>query len=383
MKSAPLLVLLAASGALASSCSSNQTASQDIVARVNAKEITAADLEKQYQARINGAPQAPTPEESQALKFQLLSQMIDDEILLQMAASSGLSATDAEVETKFTDMKAQYTAEKFEDLMKQQKVKPEDIKADLRKSLTLEKLVTKEITSRINVSDAEIKDVFEKNKASFNLPEGYHLQHIMVTPIPDSQITNAKHDDAKTPAEAQAKAARLLHDIQGGQDFAVVARDWSEDAESAPGGGDLGFRSLDDLEKNDPKLRQAAERLKIGESSPLIETRFGYHILKLIERDKGGQKDLTSAQVQAQIRQAIFSQKEQMLKAAFSEVARNKAQVNNYLAERLLESAGKTSTSAGKDTKAETKGDAKKDEKKDEAKAPEKAADPSKEPAKK
>jgi len=381
VKSAPLLVLLAASCALAGSCSSNQTASQDIVARVNAKEITAADLEKQYQARING--QTPTPEESQALRFQLLTQMIDDEILLQMAASSGLSATDAEVETKFTDMKAQYTAEQFEDLLKQQKVKPEDIKADLRKNLTLEKLVTKEITSRINVSDAEIKDVFEKNKASFNLPEGYHLQHIMVTPIADQQITNAKHDDAKTPAEAQAKAARLLRDIQGGQDFAVVARDWSEDAESAPTGGDLGFRSLADLEKNDPKLRQAAERLKIGETSPIIETRFGYHILKLIERDKGGQKDLTSAQVQAQIRQAIFSQKEQMLKAAFSEVARNKTQVNNYLAERLLDSAGKTSTAAGTDTKAETKANEKKDEKKEEAKAPEKAADSSKEPAKK
>jgi len=382
VKSAPLLVLLAASCALAGSCSSNKTASEDIVARVNAKEITAADLEKQFQARINGAAQAPTPEESQAMRFQLLTQMIDDEILLQMAATSGLSATDAEVETKFTDMKAQYSAEQFEELLKQQKVKPEDIKADLRKNLTLEKLVTKEITSRINVSDAEIKDVFEKNKASFNLPEGYHLQHIMVTPVPDPQITNAKHDDAKTPAEAQAKAARLLRDIQGGQDFAVVARDWSEDAESAPNGGDLGFRSLADLEKNDPKLRQAAERLKIGESSPLIETRFGYHILKLIERDPGGQKDLTSAQVQAQIRQAIFSQKEQMLKAAFSEVARNKAQVNNYLAERLLESVGKTST-AGKDTKAETKKDEKKDEKKEEAKAPEKAADPPKEPAKK
>jgi peptidyl-prolyl cis-trans isomerase SurA len=382
VKSASLLALLAVSCALAGSCSSNKTASEDIVARVNAKEITAADLEKQYQARINGAAQAPTPEESQALRFQLLTQMIDDEILLQMAATSGLSATDAEVETKFTDMKAQYTAEQFEELLKQQKVKPEDIKADLRKNLTLEKLVTKEITSRINVSDADIKDVFEKNKASFNLPEGYHLQHIMVTPVPDPQITNAKHDDAKTPAEAQAKAARLLHDIQGGQDFAVVARDWSEDAESAPNGGDLGFRSLADLEKNDPKLRQAAERLKIGESSPLIETRFGYHILKLIERDPGGQKDLTSAQVQAQIRQAIFSQKEQMLKAAFSEVARNKAQVNNYLAERLLESVGKTSP-AGKDTKAETKTDEKKDEKKEEAKAPEKAADPPKEPAKK
>jgi peptidyl-prolyl cis-trans isomerase SurA len=136
-------------------CSSNSKVSDDIVARVNGKEITEADLNKQYQSRINGAPQLPTPEEAQALRFQLLTQMINDEILLQMASSSGLSATDAEVETKFTDLKSQYTEEKFQEMLKQQKVNPEDIKADMRKSLTLEKLVTKEITSRVNVSEAE------------------------------------------------------------------------------------------------------------------------------------------------------------------------------------------------------------------------------------
>jgi len=223
----------------------------------------------------------------------------------------------------------------------------------MRKSLTLEKLVTKEITSRVNVSDAEIKDVYEKNKESFNLPEGYHLQHIMVTPYQDQQVNNAKKDDAKSPAEAQAKAARLLREIQGGLDFQVVARDWSEDADSAPNGGDLNFRSLEDLEKIDPKLRQAVQRLKVGESSPLIETRYGFHILKLMARDPGGQKNLDNAQVQAQIRQVIFNQKQEMLRAAFSEVARNKAQVNNYLAERLLDSAGKAATPVAGDAKKE------------------------------
>ena len=227
MKSVTLLALLAVSGLLVG-CSSNTSVSDDIVARVNTKEITAAELEKRYQAGISGAPQPPTPEESQALKFQLLSQMIDDEILLQMAASAGMNATDAEVDTKYTDLKSQYTEEQFQQMLKQQKVKPEDIKADMRKNLTLEKLITKEITSRINVSEAEISDVFEKNKESFNLPEGYHLRRIMVTPGA-GQVNNAKKDDAKSPAEAQAKAARLLRDIQGGQDFALVARDWSED----------------------------------------------------------------------------------------------------------------------------------------------------------
>jgi peptidyl-prolyl cis-trans isomerase SurA len=354
VRSATLFALLAAICLLAGGCSSNTSVSADTVARVNGKEISSADLEKQYEARLASASQKPTPEEGQALKFQLLSQMINDEILLQMAAASGLNATDADVDAKFTELKSQYSEEQFQELLKQQKMKAEDIKADMRKSLTLDKLVNKEITSRINVSDAEIKDVYDKNRESFNLPETYHIQHIMVTPFPDNQINNLKRDDAKSPADAQAKIARLLHDIQGGQDFAIVARDWSED-DSAPNGGDLGFIPLSNLQNVDPKLPAAVQRLKVGESSPIIETRVGYHIFKLLERDPGGQKEFSDAQVQAKIRQVIFNQKDQMLRAAFSEVARNKAQVNNYLAERLLESVGKAAAvPATTDNKTDT-----------------------------
>ncbi|HET9216702.1 MAG TPA: SurA N-terminal domain-containing protein [Terriglobia bacterium] len=380
MKSVTFLVVLAAA-CLVGGCSSSASVSKDVVARVNSKEITDADLEKLYQAKLTeatlngGAQQVPTPEESEALKFQLLTQMIDDEILLQMAAAAGLTATDAEVETKFTDLKSQYTEEQFLEMLKRQKIQPEDIKADMRKTLTLEKLMTKEITSRINVSQNEINTVFEKNKANFNLPEGYHLQHIMVTPF-ESPVNNIKRDDAKSPAQAQEKVARLLRDIQGGLDFGIVAREWSEDPDSALNGGDLSFRSLADLEKLDPKLKQAVQRLKVGESSPIIETRYGYHIVKLLERDPGGQKDLTSPQVNAQIRQVIFDQKSQMLRAAFSEVARNKAQVNNYLAERLLESAGKAA--AANSTTEQTKTEAKPEEKKEEPQATDKTAEPQK-----
>jgi peptidyl-prolyl cis-trans isomerase SurA len=335
------LVLLAALCTFAG-CGSNGTASDDIVARVNSKEITTADLEKEYQAQINGAQQVPTPEEGQALKFQLLSQMINDEILLQMAASSGLTATDAEVETKFTDLKSKFTEEQFQEELKKQKMTADDIKAQMRKGLTVEKLITREITQRINVSDAEITDLFEKNRASFNMPEGYRLQHIMVTPFPE-QINNAKRDDARNAADARTKAERLFREVRGGIDFGVVARDWSEDVDSAPNGGDLGVRPLANMAEIDPKLAQAVESLKVGETSPLIETKYGFHIIKLMGRASAGQRDLTDPQVQAQIREVIFNRKQEMLRAAFSETARNKAQITNYLAERLLESVGKAS----------------------------------------
>ena len=340
----PLIISALIAGLLfTASCGSDSTASADIVARVNGKELTAAQLEKQFQNRVNSAEQPPAPEETEDVKLQLLNQMINDEILTQMASAAGLNATDAEVDVRFNEFKSQYTEEKFQELLKQQKMTADDIRAELRKSITVDKLVNKEITSKISVTDAEIKNFYEKNKESFNLPESYHIAHILITPVADPDVQNARKDDAKSADEARQKAARLLKEIQGGMDFATIAKDYSEDPTSGPGGGDLNFQPLQAIENIDPRLSQAVQRMKNGETYPqAIETRFGFHILKLLEKDAGGQKDLSDPRVQAQVRQVIFNRKDQTLKNAFSEAARNKATVSNFLAERILETAGKS-----------------------------------------
>jgi peptidyl-prolyl cis-trans isomerase SurA len=327
-----------------SSCSSDSAANADVVARVDDTEITAPQLEKQFQSRVNGAEQPPSVDEVDDLKLQVLNQMINDQILLKMASDSSLNATDAEVDVKFNEFKSQYTEEKFNELLSQQKMTVDEIRAELRKSITIEKLVNKEITSKISVSEGEIKSFYDKNKESFNLPESYHVAHILVTPVAEPQVTNAKSDDAKSPDQARQKAAQLLRQIQGGADFATVARDFSEDPASAPNGGDLQFQPLQALDSLDPKLAQTVQRMRVGETTPqLVETRYGLHIIRLLEKDAGGQKDLTDPRVQAQVRQVIFNRKDQTLKNAFSEMARNKARVTNYLAERIFAGAGKTS----------------------------------------
>ena len=342
MKPSLTLVLLAGL-LLTASCGSDTSASADVVARVNGKEITTAQLDKQFANRVAGAEQPPAPEEAESVKLEVLNQMINDEILIQLAAAGGLNATDAEVDVKFNEFKSQYTEEKFQELLKQQKMTADEIRAELRKSITVDKLVNKEITSKISVTDAEIKTFYDKNKESFNLPEAYHIAHILVTPVADPELQNGKKDDAKSADEARQKAARLLKDVQGGMDFATVARDYSEDPSSGPAGGDLNFQPMQAIESIDPRLAQAVQRLKNGETFPqTIETRFGFHIVKLLEKDAGGQKELSDPRVQAQVRQVIFNRKDQTLKGAFSEAARNKATVANFLAERILETAGKS-----------------------------------------
>jgi len=325
----------------AAGCKPTSTSTSDLAAKVNGTTITMAELDKQFKARTQGPGQSPAPEEVQGLKMQLLNQMINDNILMEMATKAGLAATDSEVDLKFNEFKSQYTEEAFQSQLKAQNMTADDIKRELRKTQSIEKLVSKEITQKISVSDAEIKDFYDKNKETFNPPPGYHLLHILVTPAPEIEVRNLKQDDAKSPAEALAKAQRLLREIQSGQDFAVVARDYSEDYNSVAAGGDINFQTIEALSNIDPRLGEIVKSMKVGETSPVVPSRFGFHIVKLVEKDPGGQKLLSDTRVKAQIHQAIAGRKDQTLKNAFSEIARNNAKVTNYLAERVLASAGK------------------------------------------
>ena len=337
------LVVTALAGLLTlvfASCQSAPKTGPDTAAVVNQTELKNADVEKVYQNRLKQGGQTPSPEEASTLRLNILSQMINDEMLMQRAASDKLIATEDEVNVKFTEFKKEYTEEKFQQFLKDQGVTVEDIKKEIRKSATIEKLYNKEITSKISVSEGEIKDYFAKNKASYNLPESWHVLHLLVTPFTDSQITNARNDDAKTDEAARQKVMGLLKRILSGEDFAIVARDYSEDSSSAQSGGDLRLLTLQQLEAVDPRFRQAVQSLKVGEtfSSP-IPTKYGYHVVKLIEKEAGGQHELTDPKVQADTRQAIFNRKETLLKTAYLEAVRNQTVVKNLLAQKILADA--------------------------------------------
>ncbi len=323
-----------------SCCHSGPKAGPDAAAVVNQTEIKNSEVEKVYQNRVKQSGQSPSAEEAATLRLNILSQLVNDEMLMQRAASDKLIASDEEVNVKFTDFKREYTEEKFQDFLKEQGLTVDDIKKELRKNATIEKLYNKEITSKISVSDGEIKDYFVQNRSSYNLPESWHVLHILVTPFPDPQVANAKGDDAKTDEAARQKVVGLLKRILSGEDFAIIARDYSEDSSSAQSGGDLRLLTAQQLDAIDPRFRQAVQSLKVGETFPnAIPTKYGYHLVKLIEKEAGGQHELTDPKVQADIRQLIFNRKETLLKTAYLESVRCEANIKNLLAQRILAGA--------------------------------------------
>jgi peptidyl-prolyl cis-trans isomerase SurA len=210
----------------------------------------------------------------------------------------------------------------------------------VRDSLLVEKLINKEITSRVSVSDSEVAEYYESNKASFNVPETqYHLAQILVTPARDPQLRNLAGDDAKTPAAAERKIKALSMRLRQGEDFEKLAQAYSEDPNTVSGGGDMGFIPASAL-ASQSKIRMALQSLKVGQVSGIIRDTEGYHIVKILGREDAGQRPLSDPRVQNSIRQSLMNTKEQLLKTAYIEGLRDQARVSNYLAGEIVKAGG-------------------------------------------
>jgi peptidyl-prolyl cis-trans isomerase SurA len=329
-----------------SSCKSGPNVTADTAAIVNKKEIRLAEVEKIFQNKVKQSNQIPSSDEAQTLRLDILRQLINDEIVMQQAAKDNLEATEAEINTKFINLKKNFTEERFQQFLKEQGLTVDNIREELKKSSTIEKFYNREITSKISVSDAEIRDFFNNNKQNFNLPDTWHVYHILITPKSNqAQVAgNTKTFDAQTVQEAQDRVLRALKQVLAGEDFQIVARDNSDDFTSAPSGGDLGFLSAQQMEQQiGPAFRHAVETLKQGETfaNPVV-TQYGFHIVRVTEKAPAGQRDLSDAAVQANIRQIILGRRDNLLKTAYLDKVCNEASVRNALAEKILEQMGKT-----------------------------------------
>ncbi|MBI2678059.1 MAG: SurA N-terminal domain-containing protein [Candidatus Koribacter versatilis] len=330
-------------------CNKEKTAG-DVMAEVNGKKILRSEVDKYYANQTAGTPQPPAAEQAQSLRLSILRELIDNEIMMQRAEKLGLLATDEEVEAKFNEIKSPYTQEDFDKRLKTRNITVEDFKRDLRRSLTVDKVLNKEIKSKINISDTDVKAYYDAHKAEFNLVEPqYHLQQIVVTFHPDPRVRNLKNSKAQNEAEAKRKIQELVNRLESGEDFATVAMNWSEDPQTASNGGDMGYMPESALKGNpDTTTRSAVLSLKPGQVSSVLpavdaNTRqsYGYRIVRLESKETAGQRELSDPRVLQSIREQLRGRREQLLKEAYYEAVRDDAKIENYYAEQILKDSGK------------------------------------------
>jgi peptidyl-prolyl cis-trans isomerase SurA len=330
-----------------SACNRNSSGG-DVMAAVNGRKIYRSEVDKYYANQTAGSDQQPVGEQAVSLRLSILNELMETEILMQRAEKLGLLATDEEVDRKLNEIKSPYTAEEFNKRLQDKKITLEDFKRDLRRSLTRDKVLNKEITSRINITDQDVSTYYKEHKAEFNLIEAqYHLAKIMVSGVAGGQVHNLQNSKAQNGAEALKKTQMVANRLDSGDDFATMAMNYSEDPDTSNNGGDIGMVPESSLKTADPATRDAVMKLKPGQYTPVIPVvnpnnhqPVGYIIWKLIAKEPAGQRDLNDPRVQQAIRQQLRDRREQLLKAAYYESLRDDAKVRNYYAEEVLKNAG-------------------------------------------
>ena len=329
----------------------NRTHGADVVATVNGHAIMRADMDSMYKAQLGQAQaqgQDSSPEQADQLRLAAVQELIQREIVEQRAAKMNLTATSEEVDAKITEMKAPYTEDEFNQKLKASGQTIEELRRNVRRGLTIDKLINKEINSKVTVTDADVATYYNQHKAEYNLIEPrYHLAVIRVTDIPSQQPVNLQGSKATTDVEAKKKIQALKNRLDAGEDFGTLAMNYSEDPETSSNGGDMGFHYESEM-RPDPSVYMAITKLKAGQVTdilPLLDGQTkkpaGYTIYKLISREPAGQRELTDPAVQSTIRQQLRDGRSQLLKAAYLENLRDQAKVENFFAEEILKNDAK------------------------------------------
>lgn len=213
---------------------------------VNGQAITRADLDK----RLESSPASK----------QVLTQLVQQQLVEQYAKKNNVTVTDAEIAKKEDEIKAKYPPGQFDQIIAQQGLTDSDVKTILREQLVIEKA----ISPQVKISDAEVKAYFDKNHATLDKPERVRARHILVA-------------NQKTADDIEAKLKKNPND------FAALAKQYSTDPSTKDKGGELGFFGRGTMV---PAFQDAAFSLPVNKISDPVKSPFGYHIIQVEEHDK-------------------------------------------------------------------------------------------------
>lgn len=249
-----------------------------IAVKVNGKAITEADvleeedrLMKQFGAQFDTSQM---DEMRQVLRDQAVRNVIDRELLRQAADKEKIKIEKSEIEARIDEIAQRVgSRQALAERLEMMGMSEETLKLELESGMRIEKLLDKH--SQVNeVSEQEARAFYEQNKERFVQPERVRASHILI------QV-----DANASPAEKQAKrkeAERILAEVKKGGDFAQLARQYSS-CPSKQRGGDLGYFGRGQMTE---PFEEAAFALKVGDVSGIVETQYGYHIVKLTDRQE-------------------------------------------------------------------------------------------------
>lgn len=292
------------------------------VAKVDGATVTKKDFDESLKAIINIYKQRfgvdLNEEKNQGSLQALKKKHVEEMVLLQVAKNEAgkrkLSVSGKEVETKLGLIKDSVPKGQFEAALKAQGITEARLKDELKQQILLEKLLN-DLSANLSVSESKVKEFYDKNTTQFSHPEQVRASHILI------MAERAKMaDKARLAKKDQAEA--ILKRVKAGEDFAKLAKENSEDPGSKMNGGDLGFFDEKTMVTN---FSKAAFGMKPGGVSDVVETEYGYHIIKTTDRRPAGKEPYET--VKDQIRNGLLQQEKGAAFQKWLLEARSKAKV--------------------------------------------------------
>jgi peptidyl-prolyl cis-trans isomerase C len=285
----------------------------DPAAKVNGKVITRGELERAIKVLATQNRMSPQQPES-----AILEQLISAEVLFQAGSKLDIKELDKQIAEKIAQGKAKFPNEAaYEAALKSAGLSPKELDDLVRKDIVINNLVDKEVASKLTVPEAEAKKFYDENIDKFKKGESVKASHILCGVDPKATAEEKK--------KAREKAETLLKEIKSGKDFAELAKANSSCPSSAQG-GDLGFFSKGQMV---PPFEAAAFALKPGEVSDVVETQFGYHIIKLTEKKDAGITKFD--EVKDKIQEYLKNAKMQKAVADYIDQLKAKAQIEKLI----------------------------------------------------
>ncbi|MFC1634500.1 peptidylprolyl isomerase [Planctomycetota bacterium] len=236
-------------------------------------ELIGPQLEKIAQQGGNLPPSVAEQYKKQ-LREQALEQLIRRHLLDEKIKQANIVITDEEVMNQINQIASaqNMSLEDFKNTMEQYDRNFEEVKEDVREALSRNKFMEAQWAGKTDVNEAEAKKYYDENTKRFDVPEQVRASHILIK----YEVADPNADPNEAKAMAKVKAQGFLQQIKDGADFAELAKAHSH-CPSAPRGGDLGFFPRGETT---PQFEKVAFEQEIGQTSDIVETEYGYHIIK-------------------------------------------------------------------------------------------------------
>jgi len=287
----------------------------DVLARVNGENVTKQEFEEFVQNLV-GRAGGPVPAEQRDQVYRgVLDQLVGYKLLLQESKARKVAIPEADVDARIAEIRKQFPSEDvFMQMLIQRRMTLDQIRTDARQDMAIAKLIETEIAEKAAVKPEQVQDFYAKNPDQFKQDERVRASHILIA-FPEKA-------DAAAKAQAKTKADQVLKDVKAGKDFAALAKQHSQDPGSAVNGGDLGFFQKGQMVG---PFNDVAFSLAPGAVSDVVETQFGYHIIKVAEKQPS--RTVPLEEVRPQVEQFLQSQNRDQQTEAFVKSLRSKGKV--------------------------------------------------------